>query len=322
MAADAAALAGVPLARARRGAARARSTPSCRANWSHGNPIDIIGDAPGRALHRRRCAPCSPIPATGAVLLHARADRDRAQRRHRARLRADRARRRRARDGLLARRRRGRRGARRSSRRPASPTTTTPEEAVRAFALLATYRRNQAQLLEAPTGERERRRPTSPRRARRSTRRCAEGRELLDESEAKAVLAAYGIPTVATRAVAAAPEAALQAARELGYPVALKILSPRHQPQVRRRRRAASTCATTPRVRDAVGRDARRASPRPGPTRASTGFTVQPMVAAPAGAASSSSAPASIRCSGRSSCSARAARRSRSSPTARSPCRR
>ena len=54
----------------------------------------------------------------------------------------------------------------------------------------------------------------------------ADGREMLDEIEAKAVLAAYRIPTVETVAAAASPEAAAEVAKRVGYPVALKIRSP------------------------------------------------------------------------------------------------
>ena len=54
----------------------------------------------------------------------------------------------------------------------------------------------------------------------------AAGRTLLTEPEAKAVLAACGVPVVGTRVVAADAEAAVQAATAIGYPVALKILSP------------------------------------------------------------------------------------------------
>jgi acetyltransferase len=53
----------------------------------------------------------------------------------------------------------------------------------------------------------------------------AAGRELLSEPEGKAVLAAYGVPVVETR-VAVDPEQAVRMANEIGYPVALKILSP------------------------------------------------------------------------------------------------
>jgi acetyltransferase len=54
----------------------------------------------------------------------------------------------------------------------------------------------------------------------------AEGRRLLDEDDAKALLAAYGIPVAKTLAVDLSADAAAAAASKLGFPVALKILSP------------------------------------------------------------------------------------------------
>jgi acetyltransferase len=51
-----------------------------------------------------------------------------------------------------------------------------------------------------------------------------QGRSLLTEFESKRVLAAYGIPTVETR-LAANEDGAVHAARALGYPVVLKVLS-------------------------------------------------------------------------------------------------
>jgi acetyltransferase len=53
----------------------------------------------------------------------------------------------------------------------------------------------------------------------------AEGREWLDPAEAAAVLQVYGIPTVPTLRAEDA-EAAVRAAGTLGYPVALKLVSP------------------------------------------------------------------------------------------------
>jgi acetyltransferase len=101
----------------------------------------------------------------------------------------------------------------------------TPEEAVRAFAMGVTYRRNQAQLMQAP--------PASAPEARVDVAAVRalvqqvlnEGRELLNEYEAKAVLTACGIPVAATRRVELEPQAAVTAADAIGYPVVLKILS-------------------------------------------------------------------------------------------------
>jgi acetyltransferase len=49
---------------------------------------------------------------------------------------------------------------------------------------------------------------------------------MLDEVEAKAVLKAYGIPVVPTVAAGADADSTIEAARAIGFPVALKILSP------------------------------------------------------------------------------------------------
>ena len=54
----------------------------------------------------------------------------------------------------------------------------------------------------------------------------ADGRDMLDELESKALLTCYGIPVVATLAAGPTADAAVAAAHEVGYPVALKILSP------------------------------------------------------------------------------------------------
>ncbi|MGZ5230298.1 MAG: bifunctional acetate--CoA ligase family protein/GNAT family N-acetyltransferase [Burkholderiales bacterium] len=105
------------------------------------------------------------------------------------------------------------------------PTYDTPEEAVRAFLQVVQYRRNQDLLMEVPPSrsadfahDRE--------KAQAVVRRAlAEGRTMLSEPEAKAVLAAYGIPIVNTQ-IAATVEEAVRVASNIGFPVALKILSP------------------------------------------------------------------------------------------------
>jgi acetyltransferase len=53
----------------------------------------------------------------------------------------------------------------------------------------------------------------------------ADGRDMLREDEAKALLRAYGIATVPTVSVPPSSSAAAAAAEDLGFPVALKILS-------------------------------------------------------------------------------------------------
>lgn len=101
----------------------------------------------------------------------------------------------------------------------------TPEEAVRAFAMLATYRRNQALLLEAPTASENG--PPQLAAARAGIEAAlADGREMLNELEAKSVLKAYGIPVVETVAAQPTPDSVALAAKSLTYPLALKILSP------------------------------------------------------------------------------------------------
>ena len=107
----------------------------------------------------------------------------------------------------------------------AVPTYGTPEEAVGAFQRIVRYQQSQALLLEAPASIMEGFAPDVEAARRVVQQALSEEREVLSEPESKAVLAAYGIPVVPTRV---APEGAglRAAAQELGYPVALKILSP------------------------------------------------------------------------------------------------
>lgn len=116
----------------------------------------------------------------------------------------------------------------------AIPFYETPEEAVSAFMYLVRYRRNQSILMETP--------PTIPADLSFDTntawaligRANSERREWLDELESKKLLDAYGIPVVPTR-LARSPEEASIVAEELGYPVVLKLFSPdiRYKSEVR-----------------------------------------------------------------------------------------
>ncbi|ALG70133.1 GCN5 family acetyltransferase [Azospirillum thiophilum] len=104
------------------------------------------------------------------------------------------------------------------------PTYNGPSDAVRAFMHLVRYRRSQQLLMETPPSVAEDFQPDEIAVKKVVSRAMAEKREWLSEYEAKRVLAAYGIPAVDTR-VAETPEEAANAARVIGGPIALKILS-------------------------------------------------------------------------------------------------
>ncbi len=224
MAADCAAHTGVDLAEL--GAETiARLDAQLPANWSHGNPVDIIGDAPAERYVQALEA-INADPQAGAVLfIHAPTAIVPSAEIARALV-------------PLASQSPPRvlgcwlggdsvAEARTIFREAGIAGYETPEEAVRAFEMLVTYRRNQAQLIEAAPA-----RPADEIEPALKTVRAlvqhvlGSGRDMLDEVEAKAVLDAYGIPVVATMRVPADPAAAAEAARAIGYPVAIKILSP------------------------------------------------------------------------------------------------
>ena len=222
MAADAAEHMGVALAELAP-ATLARLDAALPANWSHGNPVDIIGDAPV-VRYEQALQVLADDPAAGAVLfIHAptaivpSADVARAlvplAKTDPPRLLGCWLG-----DGAVD-------EARQVFRAAGIAGFETPEEAVRAFAMGVTYRRNQAQLLEAPPASAPGA-PIDTAAVRALVQQVlAEGREMLSEVEAKAVLAAYRVPVVATRRVAPEPAAVVAAAEAIGYPVVLKILS-------------------------------------------------------------------------------------------------
>ena len=105
------------------------------------------------------------------------------------------------------------------------PSFNTPERAVTAWLQLVTHAANLRALQEIPPAASPDFAPESGRAQALIDAGLREGREWLDEVQAKELLAAYGIPTVQTRKVRGAEEA-VSAASEIGYPVALKIVSP------------------------------------------------------------------------------------------------
>src|SRR5262249_34313070 len=104
------------------------------------------------------------------------------------------------------------------------PNFYAPETAIRAFLHMVQYRRNQELLYERPEALPADWAPdqAAVREVFRAAR--AQDRTLLTESEAKAVLAAYGLPVTPTVACRTGDEAA-RAAVEMGFPVVVKLLS-------------------------------------------------------------------------------------------------
>ena len=190
--------------------------------WSHGNPVDIIGDAPvERYVQTLQIvlddpqadavlfihAPTAIVPsveiaaAISPVVKHA------SRNVFACWLGGD-----------------AMRQARDAFAQAGIPTYETPEEAVSAFLQVVQFHRNQDLLMEVPPSrssdfvhDRDKARAVV-------SSALAEGRAMLSEPEAKAVLAAYSIPAVETRIVTTIEEA-VQVASEIGFPVALKILS-------------------------------------------------------------------------------------------------
>jgi acetyltransferase len=222
MVADAASALGVNLAQPGEALTR-RLDEVLPSNWSHANPIDIMGDAPvqryvdtltalfkapeaGAVLFVH--APTAIVPSDG--IAHACAPLIAA---HPGRvlscwLGGD----------TVA-------PARQAFEAAGIAGYETPEEAVRAFSLMQTYRRNQAVLRQTPSASAI----VEPDKARARDiigPALAREREWLDEIEAKDLMAAYGIPVAPTRRVSPSPDAAAEAAREINAPVALKVVSP------------------------------------------------------------------------------------------------
>ena len=204
-----------------------RLNASLPATWSHGNPVDIIGDAtPERysdalnaimedpdvdAVLVMNCPTAigSSTEAAQAVLQTIK------QRPPYSR-----------RCGIL-----GcwigegpAEAARQMFREQGIPSYETPTKAVRGFMQMVRFRHNQAMLMEVPQDIPKVFTPDLKTVRNIIDTVLAEGRDWLLETEAKAVLSAYDIPVVTTKE-ADTPDAAAQAASEIGGPVVLKALS-------------------------------------------------------------------------------------------------
>lgn len=105
------------------------------------------------------------------------------------------------------------------------PTYNTPEQAVRAFMTLVNYARNLENLYETPR-EISLEFPIEREKIRQQVLPwLVQGPEILDEQTSKKILSAYGIPT-SVPLIAQTKEEAVKLSQQIGYPVVLKIHSP------------------------------------------------------------------------------------------------
>jgi acetyltransferase len=105
------------------------------------------------------------------------------------------------------------------------PTFPFPDAAVRAFLLMARYNYNLKGIYETPLMVEDRTAPNArPEISAQLEKIREEGRTILTEFEAKEVFKAYGIPVVETK-IATSPAEAVECAMALGYPVVLKLHS-------------------------------------------------------------------------------------------------
>ena len=192
-------------------------------HWSHGNPVDILGDAdPGRYAKAVEIAVKDPTSDGLLVVLTPQAMTDPTQTAEALKPYAkgsgkpvlaswmggaDVA----AGETILA--------------RADIPTFPYPDTAARVFTYMWRFSDNLRALYETPLAtSRTAQEPGRERAAAIVDAVKAAGRTLLTEVESKALIASYGIPIVDTR-MAATEDDAVREAKAIGYPVVVKLLS-------------------------------------------------------------------------------------------------
>jgi acetyltransferase len=228
LAADALAAAGGRLAELAQNTI-AELTRRLPATWSRGNPIDIIGDAPGSRYADALTVLISD-PGVDAILVlncpTALAEPEETARAVTDAVAAVEPRVLRDRNVITAwLGEHSAKAARQLFTKAGIATYETPDSAVGAFMHRVHHRRNQELLMETPPARADA--FEADQRAARSliATALAAGEGWLDTEATAAVLAAYGIPHAASLA-ADDPDQAAYVAASIGFPVALKIRSP------------------------------------------------------------------------------------------------
>jgi acetyltransferase len=193
------------------------------ASWSHGNPVDIIGDAPAERYRHAVEACLRDDGVDGALVMLTPQAMTRPTE---------------AADAVIA--------VAKNSSKPVItcwmgqaqvvegrshfkdagiPYFTTPEPAVEVFSYLSAFYENQRQLMQTPGPLSQGAEPDVEGARLIIESALAEGRHLLNEVESKALLSAFRIP-VAQTLIARNPTEAMLMAQQLGFPVVMKINSP------------------------------------------------------------------------------------------------
>ncbi len=190
--------------------------------WSHGNPVDVLGDADvGRyetAMSACLADPnvdgllaiCTPQGVTPAADLAA------------AVVSAAKASQKPVLTVWMG--EKGVAEARRKFSENRIPTYPTPEEAVKTYMYMYDYRRNLDLLYETPNELPVDMMPPNSHLKLLVRKSIADGKLLLSQSEADKFLDAYNIPRL-SGGFAKNPEEALMVARRVGYPVVIKVVS-------------------------------------------------------------------------------------------------
>jgi acetyltransferase len=244
------------------------------AHWSHGNPIDILGDAdPERYSRALEVALSDPGSDGLLVILAPQGMTDPAQVAERVKAHAG------SRKPILASWMGGRSVGEGMEVLKAAgiPVFSYPDAAVRAFQSMWSYSERLRAIYETayPADD-----PATAGERRKAVREIIErvvssGRVLLTEMESKSILQLYEIPTVPTQLASDAEEAVAKA-EEIGYPVVLKLNSETvtHKTDVGGVR---LDLANKEQVREAYREIADAVVARAG-AKAFLGVTVQPMI--------------------------------------------
>jgi acetyltransferase len=220
--ADALALSGGKLASLSEATVAALNT-CLPANWSHGNPVDIIGDAPVPRYQDSLQILLNAPEVDALLFMHAPTAIVASANIAKACLPMMQSAKKPVLTSWLG-------GAAVADARAATaaagvPSYETPERAVTAWLQRVNRHRNLEALQHVPPTALEDFQPDTQSALTLHQQALADGGEWLSLAQAHALLEAYGIPTVQTQMVADG-DAAVRAASKMGYPVALKVVSP------------------------------------------------------------------------------------------------